>query len=110
GPDRFFPVKREERDNQTARVHSVKNETRDAWFYPTVNGDEIWVQYSGRAFDPDEQNQFLNSRIIIFDRKGKPVRQIITDIPFYALAIDKASRAFYGVTIHPDFTLVRFNY
>ncbi|MDR0698553.1 MAG: TolB-like 6-bladed beta-propeller domain-containing protein [Tannerella sp.] len=110
GPDRFFPVREEVKDGNTLRVRSIPNKTRDGYFAPVTFEDEIWSIYSGKYFDPQANHSFLNNRIIVFDWKGNPVRQYITDIPFFALAVDRTEQYIYAIAINPEFSIIRFNY
>jgi hypothetical protein len=111
GPEQFFAVKKQASiANGAKRVGSVKGESRYGYFCPVALANEVWVVYDGKRFDPDAVNPFLNSRIIVFDWNGKPVRQYMTDIPFFSLAIDEPNKQFYGIAINPEFSIVRFNY
>ena len=111
GPDQFYSIKKEvSLGDNMKRVTSIEGETRDAYACPVAFEDEIWTIYDGKYFDRNVENSFLCNRIIIFDWEGNPIRQYITDIAFYALAVDRQNRAFYGITLNPEHTFVKFNY
>jgi hypothetical protein len=110
GPDHFFSVNKELSNDNLIRVRSIPNETRDAYFSPVAFEDEIWTIYSGNYFDPQAYYSFLNKRIIVFDWDGNPIRQYVTDIPFFALAIDREERYIYALTVNPEYSIIRFNY
>ena len=111
GPDQFYSIKKEvSLDNNMQRVSSIEGKTRDAYYNPIAFEDEIWTIYNGKYFDRNVENGFLCNRIIVFDWDGNPIRHYTTDTGFYALAVDRKNRAFYGLTLNPEFAFVKFNY
>jgi hypothetical protein len=110
GPEHFFPVRKQMSSDGGIRVRSVPGATRDAYFWPVAFEDEIWTIYSGKAFDPSVKDAFLCNDILVFDWNGRPVRHYITDIPFFSIAIDRANSAIYGITLNPEFSIVKYNY
>jgi hypothetical protein len=110
GPEHFFPVRKQTSSEGIVRVRMVIGETRDAYFWPVAFEDEIWVIYSGKTYDPSANNSFLCNNTIVFDWDGRPVRQYITDIPIFSIAIDRVNSAIYGITLNPEFSIVKFNY
>ena len=110
GPDQFFPIRQEVRDGNLARVRSISGRTRDAYFFPVAFSDEIWVVYDGGVFDPSVAYGFLSNRIIVFDWEGNPLRQYITDVGIYGLAVDRENRVIYALTIAPEHAFVRFRF
>jgi hypothetical protein len=110
GPEQFFPVRKQTSSDEIVRVRSVIGETRDAYFWPVAFENEIWVIYSGKVYDPSASNSFLCNNIIVFDWNGRPVRQYITDIPIFSIAIDRVNSAIYGITLNPEFSIVKFDY
>ncbi len=110
GPEHFFSIKKETNQNETISVRSIEGKTRDAYFSPVAFEDEIWTVYDGKYFDRTDENSFLCNHIIVFDWDGNPIRQYITDIPFYSLAVDRINNIIYGVTLNPEFSIVKFTY
>jgi hypothetical protein len=110
GPEHYFPVRKETSSDGVKRVRSVAGETRDAYFWPVAFEDEIWAIYSGKVYDPSVSNAFLSNDIIVFDWNGRPVRQYTVDIPFLSIAIDRLNSAIYGITLNPEFSIVKYNY
>jgi hypothetical protein len=111
GPEHFFPVRKQKTfDGGAMVVGSVPGATRDAYFWPVALEDEIWTIYSGKVYDPSVKNAFLCNDILVFDWNGHPIRHYTLDIPFFSMAIDRANRAIYGITINPEFSIVKYNY
>jgi hypothetical protein len=110
GPDKFYSIKKEVSSGDMQRVSSIEGRTRDAYYSPVAFEDEIWTIYNGKYFDRTIENSFLCNCIIVFDWDGNPIRQYTTDIGFYSLAIDRKNRVFYGITLSPEYTFVKFNY
>ncbi len=110
GPDQFYSIKKESSSGDMQSVRSIEGKTRDAYFSPVAFEDEIWTVYDGKYFDRTAENSFLCNHIIVFDWDGNPIRQYITDIPFYSLAIDRVNSIIYGITLNPEFSIVKFNY
>ncbi|GHT72105.1 hypothetical protein FACS189455_4990 [Bacteroidia bacterium] len=110
GPDHFFPELAEVSNETLKRVGAITGKTRDGYYNPVTFDDEIWVQYSGKVFDPTKQDSFLNNKIIVFDWKGSPLRMYITDISFFSLAVDREAKTIYGIGLNPDYSIVKFRY
>jgi len=111
GPEQFFPAFQQRKlEGDALRVSSIQGKTRDAYYNPQIHKDNLWCLYSGKVFDSSADDGFLQNRIIVFDKEGVPMRQYTTDIPFYAMAIDGNDNYIYGVTMHPDFMIVRYKF
>ena len=110
GPDHFFSIKKQISSGNQFKVQSIEGRTRDAYFNPVALEDEIWTIYDGKYFDRTADRSDLNNTIIVFDWDGNPIRQYITDISFFSLAIDKKNRFIYGITLNPEYAIVKFAY
>lgn len=108
GPEHFMPhVKEKDYDNGT-KVHSIPNVSKDAYFCPTLCGNEIYVLYSGKFYDP-QINTYLHDQILVFDKEGNPLRRYRLSVPIFTFTVDMATRTIYGLSDDPDFRLVKFD-
>ena len=53
GPEHFFPDVKEQSYGEKTKVSASPNESRDAYFCPAIVGEEIFVLYSGKLYNPD---------------------------------------------------------
>jgi hypothetical protein len=110
GPDHFFPAKKEINAKEGSRVLNLREKSRDAYSCSIAFQDEIWNLYSGKIYDPNNSDHLLKNKIIVFDWNGKPLRMYTTDIPIGMFTVDKDNKTIYGITINPDFSIVKFKY
>jgi len=108
GPDRFFSYMKQYDINQGVKVRSESGKTRDGYYFPVVNNNEIWTLYSGKYFDREIPNYLLD-QIIVFNWDGKPIRQYKLDRPIYTFTIDVENQTLYGVSDDPQFVILKFD-
>ena len=109
GPDLFYPAMRQQKDGEYIRVTSEKGKERDAYFNPQVCGNELFVLYSGDAFDGQKAN-YLMDLIIVFDLSGNPIRQYKLSEPIFNFTIDPKAKCIYGISDNPEFHIAKFEY
>lgn len=109
GPEQFFPALKQKGSEDKIRVSPKKGVSRDAYFYPIIHNNEIWVSYSGKYFDPHQSHAYLNKCIFVFDLKGNLVRQYNLDTPIFTFTIDKQKNKIYGITDNPEMQIIEFD-
>lgn len=110
GPDFFFPSIQQYGDNENIKVKPANNKSRDAYFFPTVYKDEIWILYSGLFFDPQEASNYLNNTILVFDWEGNFIRKYNLDVPIFTFTIDEYRNKIYGITDNPEMQIIEFSF
>lgn len=107
GPDFFYPDVNEKHIGKSSYV-SPKRGSKDAYMNPVRAGNEVFVQYIGKAFTPD--NPHLYNKIFVFNWDGVPQKQYILDMPTPFFDVDYKNRIIYGIAINPDYVLVKYKY
>lgn len=105
GPEHFFPEVHQVAD----RVETNKGLERDAYFFPQSVGNEIFVLYSGKVFNP-KKNDYLKDKILVFDWEGKAQKLYQLDVPIFDFSVDLKSRTIYGLTDKPESHIVQFKF
>jgi hypothetical protein len=108
GPDHFFPVVQEKRNDEMIRVTSQLNVSRDAFGCPVIVNDEIFVLYAGTYFTKESHG--LKEQLFVYDREGNPLRRYKLSEKIFRIVIDAGNRLIYGISDNPEFHLVRFHY
>ncbi len=112
GPEGFLPNAEVEKLDGTRFRIKPDNNNRDAYFYPCVTQDEIWVIYSGRIFDINsELPSYMNDYIFVFDHDLNPLRAYKTDFPFYSISVDPVKKCIYSLTeYNGESKLIKFSF
>lgn len=105
GPEQFFPGIHQAGE----RIETDKGATKDAYFFPLTVGENIFLLYSGRVFNPMHHN-YLKERILVFDWDGNPQQCYQLDTPIFDFAVDKEAGIIYGLTDQPESHIVRFKF
>jgi hypothetical protein len=107
GPDHFFPVLTQtNRDNMTG-IRSIEGKTRDGYFSPFATKNELYILYSGKYFNR-ENNMYLNNQIFTFDWEGNPQNNYLLDVPIFNFVVDEKRNKIYGITDDPEFRIIEF--
>lgn len=112
GPEQFFPSLQEENVPDGKMVFGNQDAKR-AYNNSIVVDSEIWVIFSGRPLVPKDRttlDHILSDKILVFNQNLEPLRVISLDIPIYGLAVNSQNRIFYGISIQPDFVVVKYEY
>ena len=109
GPDAFFPVVKQVQNGNYISVRSQAGRSRDAYFRPKNAGDEVFVRYSGRVFEPDTHD-YLNNTIFVFNWDGEPLRVYKLDKPIFSFDVDYKNRVIYALSDRPDFNVIKYSY
>ena len=88
-------------------ARTVKGETYKCYSFPAHAGDEVFVLYFGDLWEDYKEK---DSKIIVFDWNGKPLRMYELDIPLFTLTVDYKQRIIYGLTDTPEFRVIKYNY
>lgn len=105
GPEHFFPEVHQVGD----RIKTNKGAERDAYSFPLSVGNNIFVLFSGKVFDP-KNHDYLKDKILVFDWNGNPQCYYHLDIPIFDFAVDEKSQIIYGLTDKPESHIVQFKF
>jgi hypothetical protein len=107
GPEQFFPqVKEVHLGNDHSHV-ATTDDSRFAFFNPVFIDDEIYVSYSGKHQNRDEEIAPINY-ILVFDKDCNPVRGYELSESIVAFAVDPETKHIYATSNIPDFHMIVF--
>ena len=109
GPEHFFPDVKEQSYGEKTKVSASPNESRDAYFCPAIVGEEIFVLYSGKLYNPDQPSYLLN-QLFVFDKNGNPQKQFELSEPIFTFTVDPVKHVIYGLTDNPEFRILKYSY
>lgn len=105
GPEHFFPEVHQVGD----RIKTNEGAERDAYSFPLLVGQKVFILYSGKRFNPTHHD-YLKDKILVFDWNGKPQQYYQLDTPIFDFAVDEKSRIIYGLTDKPESHIVQFKF
>ena len=109
GPEHSYAHFKEFRNGNAIAATSDKDNI-DAYFFPYNVGDEFFVLFNGKPWDPDDKEVELPDRIFVFDWNGIPQKIYTLDQGIINFAVDKVQKKIYGISSSPEFHVVEFSY
>jgi hypothetical protein len=107
GPDLFYPAFKEATDGKYRGVRSSAD-SKFAYISPICVNNEVFILYSGKNYrDPDAE---LCNMIMVFDWEGNPLRQYELDKNVFTITADAENKIIYGLSVNPEYCIVRFKY
>ena len=109
GPNGFYPKVKQFDAGQEKIGVGYQKDARDAYFSPVIYKDEIWILYSGKSESESGSNYYLKDNIIVFDWKGKPIRQYKLEPPIMTFTIDEKNKNIYALSDDPEYHIIKFD-
>jgi hypothetical protein len=107
GPNLFYPAFKEASDGEYRGIRSSED-SKFAYISPICVNNEVFILYSGKKYrDPDSE---LCNMIMVFDWEGNPLRQYELDKNVFTITVDAENKIIYGLSVNPEFCIVRFKY
>jgi hypothetical protein len=107
GPEQFFPQIKEIHTGNDYSHIATTDDSRFAFFNPIYIDDEIYVSYSGKHQNRDEEIASINY-ILVFDKDCNPVRRYELSASIVAFAVDPETKHIYATGNIPDFHMIVF--
>lgn len=109
GPEHSY-ARFKEFHNGNAIAATPDEDNKDAYFFPYNVGDEFWVLFSGKIWNPDAKEIELPNRILVYDWNGEAKKIYSLDQGIINFAVDVVHKKIYGISSSPEYHLVEFSY
>lgn len=107
GPAQTFPLMKIV-NTPMGRTVSPEKDNQMAYLSPIATDDKLWVLYYGKSREPNKP--FLADQLLVFSYDGDPMVQYSLDTPIFNFCVDETKRRIYGITSHPEFDILYFDY
>lgn len=108
GPDQFeLAMSLQSVGDGFTAAKTIRGETHKCYSSPVYAGDEVFVLYFGELWEDYQERDF---KIIVFDWDGNPLRMYELDTHLFTLTVDPDNRVFYGITNHPQYEIIKYDY
>ena len=109
GPEHSYARFKEFR-NGDAIAATPDKDNKDSYFFPYNVGDDFFVLFNGKPWNPDAKEMELPDRIFVFGWDGAPKKIYSLDQGIINFAVDKLHKKIYGISSSPEFHIVEFSF
>ncbi|GHT66347.1 hypothetical protein AGMMS50239_27680 [Bacteroidia bacterium] len=108
GPDQVEPVlEQKNAGGGFVGASSVRDRTYKCYSSPVQAGKEVFALYFGELY---QDYQEKDSKILVFDWDGNPLRMYELNIPIFTFTVDEENKIIYGITNSPEYRIIKFCY
>ena len=109
GPEHSY-ARFKEFHNGDAIAATPDKENKDSYFFPYNVGDDFFVLFNGKPWNPDAKEMELPDRIFVFGWDGSPQKIYSLNQGIINFAVDKLHKKIYGISSSPEFHIVEFSF